>query len=152
MQQFIEYAGNHPYLVSAAVLALIVVIVAEMRARVQGLAAIGPNDAIRLMNQGGLVIDLRDSAQYEAGHIGEARNISPQELPNSAEQLKKFRDKPVIVYCDGGTQGGTAVRLLSKLGFSKVFNLRGGLAAWRHENLPVVRGASRGATKSGTRS
>jgi len=152
MQQFVEYVGNHPYLVSAAVLALVVVIVSEMRARVQGLAAIGPNDAIRLMNQGALVLDVRDGAQFEAGHIGEARNIAPKDLATSAEQLKKYREKPVIVCGDTGMQAGTTVRELNKLGFAKVFNLRGGLAAWRQENLPLVRGAGKAVAKGSGKS
>ncbi len=126
---------------------LLVVIVSEMRARIQDFAAVAPNEAVRLMNQGAVVIDVRDKAQFDAGHIGEARNIAPGELAASAEQLKKFREKPVIVCCDSGMQGGTAARALAKLGFAKVFNLRGGLGAWRQENLPLVRGASAGKGK-----
>lgn len=140
MQQLIEYVGNHPYLVAAAVLMLVVVIVSEMRARIQGFAALAPGEAVRLMNQGGLVIDVRDSAQFAAGHIGEARNIPAAGLAASAEQLKKYREKPVILCCESGMQAGPAARELAKQGFAKVFNLRGGLAAWRQENLPLVRG------------
>lgn len=148
MGQLIEYAGNHPYLVAAAVLLLVVLIVSELRTRIQDFAAIAPNDAIRLMNQGGLVIDVRERAQFDAGHIGEARNIQPKDLASSAEQLKKYREKPVIVCCDSGMQGGTAARELSKLGFSKVFNLRGGLGAWRSENLPLVKSGAKDSAKA----
>lgn len=148
MRQLIEFAGNHPYLVSGALLVLVVLIVSELRTRIQDFAAIAPNDAIRLMNQGGLVIDVRDRAQFDAGHIGDARNIQPANLAGSAEQLKKFRDKPVIVCCDSGMQGGAATRELGKLGFSKVFNLRGGLGAWRQENLPLVRTGAKDAHKA----
>jgi rhodanese-related sulfurtransferase len=152
MGQLIEYVGNHPYLVSAAVLILVVLIVSELRTRIQDFAAIAPNEAIRLMNQGGLVIDVRDHAQFEAGHIGEARNIQPKDLATSAEQLKKYREKPLIVCCDTGMQGGSAARELAKLGFNKVFNLRGGLGAWRSENLPLVRGGAKDSHKGGTKS
>lgn len=152
MGQLIEFAGNHPYLVSGAVLVLVVLIVSELRTRIQDFAAIGPNDAIRLMNQGGLVIDVRERAQFEAGHIGEARNIQPKDLAGSADQLKKYREKPVIVCCDSGMQGGTAARELAKLGFSKVFNLRGGVGAWRHENLPLVRAGAKETPKAAAKS
>lgn len=148
MQQLIEYFGNHPYLAAAAALMLVVVIVSELRARIQDYAAIAPTDAIRMMNQGGLVIDVRDSAQFAAGHIGEARNIVPGELAGSAEQLKKFREKPVIICCDNGMQAGAAARELARLGFAKVFNLRGGLGAWRQENLPLVRSEGKSAARA----
>lgn len=140
MNRFIEFAGNHPYLISGAVLMLIVVIVYEIRARGQAFAAIGANDAIRAMNQGALVVDVRDAARFKAGHIGEARNIPLSELAASAESLKKYRDKPVITCCDNGLIGGAAARELNKLGFSKVANLRGGVNAWRQDNLPLVVG------------
>jgi rhodanese-related sulfurtransferase len=148
MQQLIEYAGNHPYLAAAAVALLVAVIVSEIRARIQDFAAVGPNDAVRLMNQGGLIIDVRDGAQFEAGHISEARNIRPKDLASTAEQLKKYREKPVIVCGDTGMDGGSAARELAKLGFAKVFNLRGGLAAWRQENLPLVRTTGKGGSKA----
>ncbi len=144
MERLIEFAGNHPYLVAAAVFMVVVVIVSEMRTRIQDFAAIAPHDAIRLMNQGALVLDVREGEPYAAGHIGEARHVPLKELAGSAESLKKFREKPVVTYCETGMSGGTAARELRKLGFSKVFNLRGGLSAWRHENLPVVRGDKAG--------
>ena len=151
MQRLIEFAGNHPYLVSAAVLMLVVVIVSEIRARVQGFAAIAPQDAIRLMNQGALVLDVRGREPYAAGHIGEARHLPLKDLASGAETLKKFKEKPIVAYCDTGNEGGVAARELRKLGFLRTFNLRGGLAAWQHENLPVVRTGETPSAKSAAR-
>jgi rhodanese-related sulfurtransferase len=148
MEQLIDFAGKNLFLVSAAVVLLVLAIVAEIRARIQDFAAVAPHDAIRLMNQGGLVIDVRAPGQYEAGHIGESRNIPHKELAGSAESLKRFKDKPVVTYCDTGLAGGAAARELNKLGFAKVFNLRGGFGAWQRDNLPVVKGAGKGAQKS----
>lgn len=152
MQRLIEFAGNHPYLVSAAVLMLIVVIVAEMRARIQDFAAISPHDAVRLMNQGALVLDVRNAGEYDAGHIGQARNVARDELAGNVDMLKKHKEKPVITYCETGMSGGAAARELGKLGFTRVFNLRGGLSAWRRDNLPLVRTGKKGDEKPGARS
>jgi rhodanese-related sulfurtransferase len=148
MYRLFEFASHHPYLVAAAVLMVMLVIVSEMRLRVQDSGAVAPNDAIRLMNHGALVVDVRDTAQYEAGHIAEARNIPLKDLSTSADTLKKYREKPLITCCDTGMSGGTAARDLRKLGFAKVFNLRGGLGAWRQDNLPLVRGAAAGGKKA----
>jgi rhodanese-related sulfurtransferase len=151
MNRLIEFAGNHPYLVAAAVLMLVIVIVSEMRARIQEFAAVAPADAIRMMNHGALVIDVRDNAAFDGGHIVDARNMPLKELPTSAEGLKRNKEKPVITCCDTGMNGGTAARELGKLGFTKVFNLRGGLGAWRQDNLPLVRGGAAGG-KAASRS
>lgn len=150
MNRLLEFAGNHPYLVSAAVLMLIIVIVSEMRSRIQDFAALAPSDAVRMMNHGALVVDVRDAAAFDAGHILDARHIPLKDLAASAETLKRHKEKPVITCCDSGMNGGTAARELGKLGFTKVFNLRGGLAAWRQENLPLVRGAASGKSPART--
>jgi rhodanese-related sulfurtransferase len=63
--------------------------------------------------------------------------------------LKKWRDKNVIIYCDSGRDGALAARTLQKGGFTKVFNLDGGLGAWVKENLPLVKTPA-GGKKGGT--
>jgi rhodanese-related sulfurtransferase len=108
------------------------------------LAALPAMQAVRLMNQGALVLDLRGKELFDAGHIGEARNVPASELQSAADSLKKWRDKAVIAYCDSGREGAQAVRTLTKLGFTKVFNLEGGLNAWIKDNLPLTKTASSG--------
>jgi len=99
-----------------------------------------PQDMVRLMNQGALLIDLRPAEQYTAGHVGGARQMSGEEILKAADTLKKYKEKVVVVYDDTGSLSASAVRQLVSQGFTKAFNLRGGLAAWRTENLPLTRG------------
>jgi len=141
MQRLFEFIGHHPYLVIGAVLSGAAVIFYEVRERVQGFAALSAMQAVRLMNQGALVIDLRSKDSYDAGHIGDARNIPAAELEAQSETLKKWRDKTVITYCDGGVSGAAAARTLTKLGFTHVFNLGGGLNSWVKDNLPLAKTA-----------
>lgn len=139
MERLIEYSRNHPWLVGIAVLLALVVLAYEWRARGQSYSAVQPQEAIRLMNQGAQVLDLRPSEAFAAGHIASARNFSAEQLSQAGDTLKKYKEKPVIVYCDSGTQGSAAVKRLHGLGFTQVFNIRGGVAAWRAENLPLQR-------------
>jgi rhodanese-related sulfurtransferase len=53
--------------------------------------------------------------------------------------LKKWREKSVITYCDSGRDGAAAARTLKQQGFTKVFNLDGGLNAWVKDNLPLAK-------------
>jgi rhodanese-related sulfurtransferase len=148
MQRLLEFIGHHPYLVAAAVLAAIVVVVYELRARVQAFAALSAAQAVRLMNQGALVIDLRSKEAFDTGHIVDARNVPAATLESQADSLKKWRDKNVITYCDTGSNGANAARALIKLGFTKVFNLQGGLNGWVKDNLPLTKTAgSKSSTK-----
>ncbi|HTD74260.1 MAG TPA: rhodanese-like domain-containing protein [Steroidobacteraceae bacterium] len=141
MQRLLDFIGHHPYLAGAALLAAIAVLVFELRARVHAFAALSAMQAVRLMNQGALVIDLRSKELYDAGHIVDARNVPVAELESQADTLKKWRDKSVITYCDSGANGAGAARSLMKLGFTKVFNLQGGLNAWVKDNLPLAKTA-----------
>jgi rhodanese-related sulfurtransferase len=147
MQRLLEYIGHHPYLAGAAVIAALAVLVAEIRERMSGFAALSTMQAVRLMNQGALVLDLRPKASFEAGHIAEARNVPATELAASADTLKKWRDKTVITYCDSGVSGAQAARTLVKLGFTKVFNLDGGLNGWTKDNLPLAQESNRESNK-----
>ena len=142
MQRLLEYIGNHYYLAGAALLAALAVVAVELKERLSGFAALSAVQAVRLMNQGALVLDLRSKEAFEAGHIGDARNIPASELESSVDSLKKWRDRAVITYCDSGVSAGSAVRTLTKLGFTKVFNLEGGVNAWIKDNLPLTKGSS----------
>jgi rhodanese-related sulfurtransferase len=141
MSRFVEFVTNHPFLVAAAAILAVLTIVIEIRARARSFAAIGVQDAVRLVNAGALVIDVRDQKAYEAGHIIDARSIPAAELAGKAESLKKFKEKPVLVYCDTGFSASGAAKALQGLGFTKVVSLRGGLQSWLQENLPIVKGA-----------
>jgi rhodanese-related sulfurtransferase len=148
MQRLLEFIGHHPFLAGGALVAALAVIAVEVKERIQKFAALSAAQAVRLMNQGALVIDLRPQEAFEAGHIGEARNVPAADIESQAESLKKWRDRTVITYCDSGVNGAGAARTLAKLGFTKVFNLDGGLNAWVKDNLPLIKGSSGGKAKS----
>ena len=144
MQRLFEFVGHHPYLASGAVVIAIALAVYEIRARLQAFAALSAMQAVRLMNQGALVLDLRSKQSFDAGHIGEARNVPAADLESQADSLKKWRDKNVITYDDTGIGGAGAARTLTRLGFTKVFSLEGGLNAWVKDNLPLTKGGAGG--------
>jgi rhodanese-related sulfurtransferase len=140
MDRVLEFLTHHPFLGTATVVVLAAVLVYEMRARQESLLSVTPQELIRLMNQGALLLDLRAPEQYQAGHVSGARQMSGEQILKAGDTLKKHKEKPVVVYDEGGSLGGAAVRQLAAQGFTRVFALRGGLAAWRADNLPVARG------------
>jgi len=139
MDRVLDFASHHPWLATATVVLAALVAIYEMRMRSEGLRAVSPQELIRLMNQGALVLDLRPAEQYQAGHLNGARQMSGEQILSAGDTLKKHKEKTVVVYDDSGNLGAAAVRQLSAQGFSRVFALRGGLSAWRADNLPVSR-------------
>ena len=141
MERLIEYVTRHPLMAAAVVLALIVVVTFESRIRASSVGAISSQDLIRLMNQGALVLDIRKPEEFAAGHVNGAKQLPSDQILTAGENFKRFKDKPVVVYCDSGSLAASAVRQLHEQGFTKAFTLRGGFAGWRAENLPVAKAA-----------
>ena len=80
---------------------------------------------------------MRDPAEYATGHVLGAKNLPLARLEAPAGELAKRKERPVIVYCDGGERSGKASAALKKQGFTRVANLSGGIGAWQQAGLPV---------------
>lgn len=136
-----EFISNNLALVALFVVSGVMLFWPEI-SRLIGASAneIGTLDATRLMNQGTtLVIDVRDDKDYAAGHLPRARHIPLKQLESKAAELGKFKEKPVIVTCGKGPRAAAASRVLKRAGFSNVYVLKGGVAAWQQASLPLER-------------
>jgi rhodanese-related sulfurtransferase len=140
MDQIVPFISRHPYLILAAAALIVALIVDELVRRVQGNRDLTPTDAIRLINRGALVVDLRSPDDYKRGHIGEARNVPMGELDAHLDELSRKGEAGVIFYCADGRNGMKAAKQLAGTGAADVYNLKGGFAAWRRDNLPVIKG------------
>ena len=84
-----------------------------------------------------IILDVRTPEEYNNdGHIKNAILIPLDELKNKVDELKKFKNKKILVYCRSGHRSVSASRFLSNLGF-KVYNLNGGIIGWKSEGFPV---------------
>ncbi|MDF2858494.1 MAG: rhodanese [Neobacillus sp.] len=82
-----------------------------------------------LKNKNKLFIDVRTPGEYKGNHIREFKNIPLNQLAQKAEK-ELSNDKEVIVICQSGMRSGQASKLLKKLGYTKVTNVKGGMNAW----------------------
>lgn len=87
-----------------------------------------------------LILDVREPAEFNAGHILNARNIPLGELDKRAGELSKWKDKPIVISCATGNRSSSALGVLKKQGFERAVNLAGGFAAWKQAGLPVGKG------------
>lgn len=137
MEAFFDFVGNHPFLVGAFVLLLALFIRNEMT---RGGATISAQQLVQMVNnEGAVVLDVRDKAEFDQGHIVDALNVPFGNLEKRLDEIKKHREKPVVVTCKMGQHAGSAGTMLRKEGFTNVSRLRGGIAEWRVQNLPVVK-------------
>jgi len=87
------------------------------------------------------LIDVREPNEYVGGHLNDSRNIPAGSLEERAGELSQFKDTPLILVCQSGTRSAAACDTLSKLGFTKVHTLAGGVPAWAEAGLPLKKGA-----------
>ncbi len=137
MEQYLEFAGNHAMLVSAFFV-VFAALAWNLIADPGGKNAVDPVTATAMINhEDAVIVDVRSMAEYKDGHILNAINIPLNSVQNSAKQLSKHKDKPVIAVCRSGSRSSAACNQLRKIGFDNVKNLRGGMMAWESANLPT---------------
>lgn len=102
--------------------------------------SVSVSEATLLINrQDAIVVDVRETAEWSTGHIQSARHIALGHLGKHLSEIDKFKEKPVIVVCANGNRSRSACGTLKKAGFQQVFNLTGGVAAWRDAGLPMIK-------------
>ena len=99
---------------------------------------IGAFDAVQLINRrDAVVLDVRDTGDYAAGHVTGAKHVPESQLGDRAKELEKYKSRPVVVCCKTGSRAPAVSAALRKKGFAEAFALRGGIAAWQQASLPL---------------
>ncbi len=74
-------------------------------------------------------IDVRTPGEFKNNHIRGFKNIPLNQLSQKANQFE--RDKEIVVICQSGMRSQQGCKVLKKLGFSNITNVKGGVSAWR---------------------
>lgn len=136
MAKLLEFVTHHFMLVAA--FGAVLVALLWTLARDLGSNSISPQRGVMLLNrENALPLDIRNATSYRSGHIINAINIEQSDLTGALPKIQKYKTQAVLVYCEAGVSSARVVKQLRGAGFSKVFQLQGGLAAWRGENLPL---------------
>ncbi len=135
---FINFVTQE-WLLVTVLIALIYVYV--WRDRIKSGRPVSPHEVTRLVNEGNAVIvDLRDNAEFKAGHIVGSLNIPYARLSKESTEVASHKGKTIILVDKLGQHAGAVGRLLGKEGF-EVRRLSGGVAEWQAQNLPLVKGS-----------
>lgn len=84
------------------------------------------NEAMPLIENDAIIIDVRTSEEYDTGHIVDSINIPVDNISS----VNYDKEQVIIVYCASGMRSANAAQKLIDLGYTKVYNLDGGLINW----------------------
>ena len=78
------------------------------------------------------LVDVRTAKEYRKGHLGKAMNIDYYAKKDFEKEFEKLdKNKPLYLYCRSGFRSRKAAAKLIEMGFSKIYDLKGGLNNWR---------------------
>lgn len=96
---------------------------------------VGVPEAVALIEGGAVLLDVRERAEFHAGHAPRARHVPLGQLSSRLDSLPAGR--PVVTVCRSGARSARAARMLASSGF-EVANLAGGMNAWARAGKTVV--------------
>ena len=139
MEQVFEFAGNNLLLVGGFVAVLGLLAWTEIMRKVQGLTELTPAAAVSWINDpSAVVIDISAVADFNKGHIVNARNLQASRLAKPDAEIQKLKDNRLLVVCRSGQTAIGAAASLRKMGAGDVAVLKGGMAQWRSDQFPVT--------------
>jgi rhodanese-related sulfurtransferase len=139
----LEFIQQNIYLVAIAVFSGAMLLSTTFRST-GGARSLSTTQATLLINrEDAQVIDVREPAEYAAGHLADSRNIPAGQLEERIGELEKLKDQPLILICQTGPRSSGACTRLAKLGFAKVHSLDGGIESWVQAGLPIKKGTKK---------
>jgi sulfur-carrier protein adenylyltransferase/sulfurtransferase len=99
---------------------------------------IDPPTASDLVGKETLFLDVRERDEWEEGHIPGAVFVPRGNLESRIESVEADRDRPIVVYCAGGSRSAFAAKSLQELGYTNVLSLTGGYTDWKRNGFEIV--------------
>lgn len=142
MSQFVQFIGQHWGLALLFIGSFFWVVMIEAQGKAgKGLFLTPQELTMKVNRDNAVVIDIRNSNSFAAGHIVDSKNIAADTIKQDPEAfLKKYKKKTTIIVCEQGQTAKGILQQVRKLGADQSFLLHGGLNAWRQAELPLVKG------------
>ena len=133
--ELINFLIEHYYLSGPLLVVVFLFLISNSK---KGGKRISCQTLISLSNQDkALIIDIRDSASFDAGHITASKNVTYEDLLRRSNEINN-NDKSIVLVCESGNVSKNAGETLKKEGFENVCTLKGGINEWKMCNLPLV--------------
>lgn len=138
--QLTTFIVNHWELFTAFGVIVGLLMASSHIAKLKGIHPVTPDGTTSLINHDdAVVLDIREDNEFKDGHILNSIHIPMGKISERLKELEKYKDNPVVIACQSGNRSADVGNTLKKEGFKKVYNLTGGLLAWKNANYPVTK-------------
>ena len=97
-------------------------------------------EAMERNSQGAVIIDVREDNEFELKHAAGARHMGRGIIDRDIVQTFPDKEMELILYCGGGYRSALAADMIQKMGYTNVWSMAGGWAAWQEAEAPIVIG------------
>jgi rhodanese-related sulfurtransferase len=106
----------------------------------RGIIMINAESAKKMMDDCSVkILDVRTPEEFKGGHLKGAVLIPVTEINQRISELSSVKDSALLVYCHSGGRSSSASQILRGHGFTKVYNLQGGVTAWNGMGYLLVK-------------
>ncbi|MEM3061226.1 MAG: rhodanese-like domain-containing protein [Candidatus Bathyarchaeia archaeon] len=111
---------------------------------IQTIERITPREAYALIqknkdNLNFIILDVRTPEEFVNEHIDDAINLNYYSETFRDDLNGLDKNKTYLIYCRSGSRSGIALEIMKELGFREVYDMSGGITAWKAEGLPTTR-------------
>lgn len=97
---------------------------------------ISPKDAAAMNgSKAAVIVDVREDDEWNQHHIPGAIHIPLAQLNDRLAELERYKNSPIITQCHSGKRSAKAHEALLAAGFTKVYDMEGGIQAWDEQEL-----------------
>lgn len=107
--------------------------------QLQAADGVDVKQAQNMNQQGALLLDVREPAEYSALHAPNAKLIPLGQLNSRLQEIAEYKDKPIVVICRSGRRSAIAVSQLQEAGYKQASNVKGGMNAWESNGLEIAK-------------
>ena len=94
-------------------------------------------ETIERINHSAQLIDVREDNEFNSAHAEGARHMGRGIIDRDIVQTFPDKDTELILYCGGGYRSALAADMIQKMGYTNVWSMAGGWAAWQEFGAPV---------------
>lgn len=99
-----------------------------------GYTTVSVEEAKQMIDAGGItVVDVRRSDEYASGHLPGAINVPNEDISKTQPEALPDKDAKLLVYCRTGVRSAQASTKLVDMGYTQVYNMDGGITAWKYD-------------------